>query len=65
MTLTERETMSSEKHFGDTTLADHLGFAIVILSVCLGIGGCMYLERLGSRESTPPVKAAAVTDKQP
>lgn len=33
--------------FGDTELGQMIGCGFLILALCLGIGGCVYVMRLG------------------
>lgn len=35
--------MCDKKSFGDTELGQLLGAALIILSICLGVGGCLCL----------------------
>jgi len=47
------ELMCDKKSFGDTELGQLLGAALIILSICLGVGGCLCLA--GSDGSEPVI----------
>jgi hypothetical protein len=34
---------SDGKKFGDTDLAQCIGLSLIILAICIGIGGCIHL----------------------
>jgi hypothetical protein len=37
---------NNKTHFGDTSLGVGISIALIILAVCLGVGGCTYLGDL-------------------
>jgi hypothetical protein len=53
--------MSENKTFGDTDLGLCLGIAVIILSLCLGIGGCnILLKKVPGKN----IRSSAVTPTQ-
>jgi Ca2+/Na+ antiporter len=38
----------SDNNFGDSDMGQMIGCAVIILALCLGLGGCAYLIRIGN-----------------